>query len=367
MFLSHIMSLKMTQNEKKNNMKTTKRPTILDLANASGVSVSTVNRILSGKGAVRNATMLRVQRAAEQIGYYGLGAIEYRVREASPIYRLGFLLQQSHRPLYQVFSKKIIQACRNRRDEVIEPLVDFVDHLMPETIAARLKALGKECDAVSLIAADHPVIGHAISELAAINKPVVSYISDQSTPKRAAFVGTDNWKLGRTAAYLMTQMIKRPGRIALFIGNHRYQCQDISDASFRSYIREHAPQLYVEESQPTHEEPTKAYNMLKELLMTSDDLIGILIIGGGISGLLRALREVSEERRKEIVLICRDAGPETLKGLSEGLISASLCHPLDITSQVLVDTMIEAIHRDTDDSPIQKAVPFEILTPTNIW
>ena len=59
----------------------------------------------------------------------------------------------------------------------------------------------------------------------------------QSAPDRAGYVGTDNWKLGRTAAWFIAQTVHRPGRIALFIGNHRYQCQDIADASFRSYIR----------------------------------------------------------------------------------------------------------------------------------
>ena len=52
----------------------------------------------------------------------------------------------------------------------------------------------------------------------------------------------------------------------MFIGNHRYQCQDIADASFRSYIRENASHLTVEDSLPTHEEPKEAYRIVSELL-----------------------------------------------------------------------------------------------------
>ncbi|WP_244471211.1 LacI family DNA-binding transcriptional regulator, partial [Rhizobium ecuadorense] len=48
-----------------------KRPTIADLAQASGVSIATVNRILGGTGAVRAETIERVQNAAEEIGFYG--------------------------------------------------------------------------------------------------------------------------------------------------------------------------------------------------------------------------------------------------------------------------------------------------------
>ncbi|MER8370922.1 LacI family DNA-binding transcriptional regulator, partial [Mesorhizobium sp. M1378] len=277
-----------------------KRPTIHDLATAAGVSVATVNRILGGTVSVRPKTVQRVQSAAEEIGFYGIGAIDDRARKISPHYRLGFLLQQSTRDLYQLFGKKIVAACRERRDEVIEPVVDFVDILTPETISSRLIALGDSCDAVAVVAADHPIIGQAIRSLKEMGKPIVSYITDQSAPERAAYVGTDNWKLGRTAAFLITQTTQGPGRIAVFIGNHRYQCQDVADASFRSYLREHASRLTVEESRPTHEEPSEAYRMVAELLKSTDDLVGILIVGGGITGVLRALREVSPERRSGI-------------------------------------------------------------------
>lgn len=342
------------------------RPTIADLATEAGVSVSTVNRILNGSGSVKATTMQRVQSAAERIGFYGIGAIEDRIRKEAPHYRLGFLLQQSTRDLYQLFGRKIVEACRARRDEVVHPLVDFVDLLTPENISARLRALGQECDAVAVIAADHPLIAQTIRDLREKGKPVVAYITDQSAPERAAFVGADNWKLGRTAAWLIGQMTHDPGRVAVFIGHHRYQCQDVADASFRSYMRENAPHLTIEDSRPTEEDVNKAYEMVRELLAATDNLAGIFIVGGGISGVLRALREFPEYRRGEVKLVCRDIGPETRIGLSEGLITAALCHPLGETSQLLVQTMIDVASQQTPGAPLQRTVPFEIVTPENI-
>jgi LacI family transcriptional regulator len=79
---------------------------------------------------------------------------------------------------------------------------------------------------VSVIAADHPLVSQTIQALKVKGKPVVSYITDQSARDRAGYVGTDNWKLGRTAAWFIAQTTHGSGRVALFIGNHRYQCQD---------------------------------------------------------------------------------------------------------------------------------------------
>ncbi len=342
------------------------RPTINDLADAAGVSVSTVNRILGGSPAVRPATIQRVRDAAEHIGYYGLGIIEARKRDAMPHYRLGFLLQQSSRELYRVFGRKIEEAARARRDERVETDVEFVDELDPAHIAERLLSLGERCQAVAIIAGDHPLIGQSIQTLKARGVPVVTYITDQSAPYRAGYVGTDNWKLGRVAAWFIAQTTSGPGRVAVFIGNHRYHCQDISDASFRSFMREHAARLTIADSMPTHEEPEEAYRIVGDLLANQGDLVGIYIAGGGISGVLQALREVSVEQRRNVRVVCRDIGPETRKGLAENLITAALCHPLEQTSAQLIDTMIEALGQVDTGAILQRTVPIEIITPESL-
>lgn len=342
------------------------RPTLSDLAREAGVSLSTVNRIVAGSEAVRGATIDLVQAAAERIGYHGLGVISARKLDSLPRYRLGFLLQQSSRDWYQQLAAEIRKAAAARRDLRLELSIDFADNLEPSHVAARLRALGKVCDATAIIAADHPIIGNGIRELRAEGKPVVAYVTDHSSPERAAFVGVDNWKLGRTAGWFMAQTTSGPGRVAVFIGHHRYQCQDVSDASFRSYLREHAPLLVVEESRPTREEPAEAYRMVSDLLATTPDLTGILTLGGGISGVLRALREVPAERRQSIRLICRDIGPETRKGLTEELITAALVHPLGSTSAALIQAMVDALQPDRSPTTVQRTVAFQIITPENV-
>jgi LacI family transcriptional regulator len=343
-----------------------KRPTIPDLAVAAGVSVSTVNRILGGGGAVRAETIQRVRDAANEIGFYGIGTIDARKKEAMPHYRLGFLLQQSTRELYQLFAQRIREAAARRRSEHVDAVIEFVDDLAPENISKRLQVLGDRCDAVAVIAADHPLVGQTIQALMTNGKPVVTYITDQSAPARAGHVGTDNWKLGRTAGWFIAQTTHGVGRVAVFIGNHRYQCQDIADASFRSYIRERAPHLTVDDSLPTNEDPELAYRMVSQLLKETVDLVGILIVGGGISGVLRALREAPDGRRRSVRLVCRDIGPATRLGLAEGLITAALCHPLEQTSAQLVQTMLDVMGRKDDGLIIQRIIPFEIITPESL-
>nr|WP_246432696.1 substrate-binding domain-containing protein [Rhizobium leucaenae] len=197
--------------------------------------------------------------------------------------------------------------------------------------------------------------------------PAVAFVTDISAASRAGFVGTDNWKVGRTAAWFINQAANMPGKVFPLIGSNRYQCQDIADASFRSYMREHAPQLHVSEPLLTFEEPDLAYQIVHNLLAAESELCGLFVKGGGISGVLRAVRELSSERQSKIKIVSRDVGPETRKGLSEGLITASLCHPSDRMAQELIDVMLRRLELRDTPSIEQRIVPFDILTPESIW
>ncbi|MCZ7909206.1 LacI family DNA-binding transcriptional regulator [Agrobacterium leguminum] len=343
------------------------RPTITDLAKAAGVSISTVNRLLHGSTSVRQDTIDQILKAAEEIGFYGLGTIKDRRREAMPHHRLGFLLQQSHRPLYRLWAEGIVAAARQRPDSIIEPDVVFEDDLSPEAVSANLLKMGQSCGAIAVVTADHPLVSQAIDELRGRGVPVVTYVSDLSAASRAGFVGTDSWKRGRTAAWFLSQTVKGEGVVVPLIGSNRYQCQDVSDASFRSYMRENTPELQVAETLLTHEEPENAYVIIRDMIAAEPGLRGIYVNGGGISGVLRALRELPVERQRGIKIVCNDIGPETRKGLNEGLITASLPLPLDKMPQQLIDVMLRRIENGDSSSVEQRIVPFEILTPESIW
>lgn len=343
------------------------RPTVAQLAKAAGLSVSTVNRLLHGTGTVRGETIERIVDAAEEIGFYGVGALRERRRANMPRRTLGLLMQQSHRALYQTWAESIVSAAERCADAVVESTVLFEDDLSPEAVAANIVKLGETTDAVAVVTADHPIVSQAIDELRAKGTPVVAYVTDLSAASRGGFVGTDNWKLGRTAAWFISEMACRTGKIFPLIGNHRYQCQDIADASFRSYMREHAPAFQVNEALLTHEEPDRAYEIVRRLVAEESDLTGIFVNGGGISGVLRAMRELSTDKRQGIRIVCRDIGPEARKGLTEGLITAALRHPIEKMPEELINVMLRLVERDDINSIEQRIVPFEIVTPESVW
>lgn len=184
-----------------------------DLAGAADISVSTVNRVLNQPNSVRQPTRERVMGGAEEIGLYDLGTIRCAVRSALQTHRLGPPLQQRGRRFYRNLCDAMQAEAARRTGKTVD--------LSPERLARRLVALGEICESVAHIAVQHPIVADAIDAVISKGMPVAGLIAPLSSQANFNFVGLDNWKVGRTAAWAFTKMVREPGKTGILLGNHR--------------------------------------------------------------------------------------------------------------------------------------------------
>ena len=234
------------------------RPTIADVAREAGVGVATVDRVINRRARVKPATAQRVLEAAETIGFPATGLIRRRLNEAGAERKLGFILLKRTTPFYQVLADALIEATRSSSAIHGQALVEYLDELTPRATVAKLHQLGAKVDALAVVAADHPHVIQAIEQLHAKGVPAVTLITDLITPQRAGHIGIDNRKVGRTAAWTIARLSKRPGKLGILMGSHRYLCQELCEISFRSYFRENAPDFQILETLVSLEEPELA-------------------------------------------------------------------------------------------------------------
>jgi LacI family transcriptional regulator len=219
-------------------MSSARRVTITDVAKAAGLSVSTVDRVLNGRAPVRLDTAQRIQDIAESLGFHAAGVIRERVRGKRVRHKLGFLLEHPGLNFHRTLGDALSLATQ-ARPEACEPAqIEFMQDISPEAVSHALVALAARVDAVAIVAADHALIGAEIERLKAQGVPVFALISDLSSPARAGYAGLDNRRVGRTAAWVTTRLAREPGKLAIFVGSHRFQCQELAEMSFRSYVRE---------------------------------------------------------------------------------------------------------------------------------
>lgn len=340
------------------------RPTIPDLAKAAGVSVATVNRVLAGAENVRMPTRLLVQQAAEKIGFYGLGTIQAKVSANRPRYRFGFLLLQPHRQFYQSCAAAIREAAASVSEADIDVRFEFLEDLSPQNTAARALALGDECDSVCITSAVHPVVIQAVETLQQRGLPVFALITQLSAAGLVHYIGLDNWKVGRTSAWAIEGLCKKPGKIGILMGNPRYRNQEMNEAGFRSYFREHAPDFTLLEPLSTFESSAVAEEMTEKLLAQHPDLTSLFVSGGGITGAMAALR--ASGRAEGLVVVGYDLMDSTRAGLLDGTLKVVIAHPLRLLADELIGGMVRATRSPQDGVNHSRIVPFQIYTRENI-
>lgn len=343
------------------------KPTIADLAQAAGVSISTVDRVLNSRNPVRQATAERVMQAAGEIGFYTSNDLRQRLQSIKGKRHFGFLLLQGNRAFYRNLAEALRQAAANHPDTEITTEVVFMDALTPSAVAERILELGKKVDALGLVAAEHPLVTHALEQLREQGIPSFALISSLTAENGVGYIGLDNWKVGRTSAWAFVNLCRKAGKIGILIGSHRFRCQEMNEISFRSYFREHAADFQLLEPMSSVENKNVAAELVTDLLEREPDLVGLYIAGGGISGAMAALRD--KGRANDMVVVGYELMESTRLGLVDGTLNLVISHPLprlaEVTLQAMLTATAEGVDRSKELLPSVK-LPFEIYTPENV-
>ncbi len=337
-----------------------KRATMADVARVAGVGIATVDRVLNNRAPVSEKRALRVLKAAERVDYHAQGLLRRRIEEMAPVRKLGFVLQNQEKWFYRTLGAALSERAAELRDIQATVEIEFVKRLSPDDLASAIAGLRGRVDAVGVVAIDHPLVHRAISDSARNSVPVFSMLSRINSPDIAGYIGIDGRAAGRTAGWMMARCVREPGQIGILIGSHRYIGQEDRETGFRSYMREHAPDRRLRDSFVYLDDAHVAYEAASEIIDAVPDLAGIYHCGGGVSGVVRALRESG----KDTVYICHEITPVARNALRDGLIDLILSTPVEEVAKHAVECMRTAIL----GRPVtQTHLEFEIYTSENIY
>lgn len=362
--IPHAISLRFDRKTSRMEREMASRPRISDLAKAAGVSVATVDRVLNGRHKVREETARRVYEAANAIGYHAMGLIRQRVFEDLPQYRLGFSFQRPTQGFYQNFAREIEIACNACTFARIVPQIEFINTQTSAAMTAMLHQLSARNRALAVVAPDYPATTSAVEDLKARNIPLFCLLSDFAVDVRQGYIGLNNMKVGRTAAWMITRGAKQPGKVAIFVGSHRFHGHELREAGFRSFFRERGQDFEVLDTLINHDTAEITHEATANLLAQHADLVGLYVAGGGMEGAISAIRE--EGYAGKVQLIVNELTPESKAGLAEEVVTMAINTPLALLCRELVSLMVSSIEKGEDAVPSQTFLPFDIFTPENI-
>lgn len=333
------------------------RPTVKDVAREAGVSVTTVDRALNGRMTVREDTLKRIADAAHRVGYRNKTGLTERLQSGAPVRRLGIVLVKRQQEFYRNFARELEAAMALRQDMRGEVLIRYAASQSPDDFAKEIMALSWEVDAIACVAVNHRKIDEVARDLQARGIPLFALLNDTARGIRTSYLGLNNMKVGRSAAWMLSRTIRKPGKLAVFVGGNRWHGHDLREVGFRSFIRAEAPDFTVLDTLVNLETRQVTYEATLDLLNRHTDLVGIYVAGGGMEGAIAALRE--SRPPDKVCMVVNELTEESRTALAEGYVHMVNATPLRPLCADLIDLMAKSLEPDGGKLPSQ-----HFLAPT---
>ena len=120
----------------------------------------------------------------------------------------------------------------------------------------------------------------------------------------------------------------------MFVGGHRWQGHELRETGFRTYLREHAPDVRVLDTLVNLETRELTREATLELLDRHPDLAGLHVAGGGMEGAIEALREARAPG--EVALVVNELTDESRAALVERYATLVCATPVEALCREVV-------------------------------
>lgn len=303
---------------------------LAQVAELAGVGIATVDRVLNERGSVSPETTRKVVDAARQLKLARSLPAAYRRG-----LRLEVILTRPDLPFFERLNRAFVDAASTLDRSVIVQR-SFVNEENPQLTAERV--LASRADALILYGQEAPSVIDAVTSITAGGKPVVTLCSDLPTSPRLAYVGIDHYSAGRTAAYFMTRMTRRPGAVIVLTHCLDYRAHAQRIGGFRDWLSEHKADPSVACILEGRDAPDLSERLMTEALLGRADVIGVYNTSDANLAVDRALQKT--RRVGDVVFIGHELTEHTRRLLVEGTMALTIDQNPERQARAALDVLL---------------------------
>lgn len=330
---------------------------VREIAQQSGLSEATVDRVLNNRPGVRENTRAEVEQAIAD-----LDKQRAQLRLNGRRYLIDVVMQTPQR-----FSDAFRAAVEAELPSFAPAMLRARFHLWETgSTAATVEQLHRlrGSHGVILKAPDEPEVAEAIDAMVNSGTPVVTYTTDVPASARCGYVGIDNHAAGVTAAYLTRQWLAAdrsadPGMVLITVSSNLFRGEGEREVGFRSALRGTGIDV-VEVSDSDGIDATNE-RLVLEALARHPQINAVYSVGGGNAATVAAFERLGRTYR---VFIAHDLDVDNRRLLRDGRLSVVLHNDLRSDARLALRMILQ--ERGALPAEPTRPVPVQVVTPYNI-
>ncbi|WP_028748432.1 LacI family DNA-binding transcriptional regulator [Rhizobium mesoamericanum] len=330
------------------------KPTYVDIAKRAGVGSATVERVLNGRGGVKEHTAQKVLLAARALDWPGRMPEMHR-----GIIRIEVILVRPDTTFYA----RLAQAFRriaSSLDTTIQIHLTFLQEDDPVAISERITNPSIRRSGLVIASPSHPQIGAALRKAHKGGLPIVQVVS--KTIEEADFVGIDNRAVGRMAGLMVSRFVGIEGTLVALCHSQIYQVHKERIQGFSDFIernpREGLNFNHVFFGMDDHDASVRC---VMEALHLWPDLVGFYNAGGANTAILQYLRRSG----RKMFFAGHELTDVTRSSLADGTADVIFDQMPEAQARRATDLLFSKIgllHETVDNPPIR----FTTITAENL-
>lgn len=293
--------------------------TLKEIAELSGVSRGTVDRVINNRGSVKPETAERVRAIAKRLDYRP-NKVGRALAAQKKKYKLGAILFSKKNPFFDDVVRGVKAKADELKDYDVSVAIRQIDYSLESQINTIDEMVADGISGLVITPYNNKKIQAKIDELVSRKIPVVTVNSDIEKSSRIAYVGSDYFLGGKVAAGLFALMTQGDINLGIITGSSEILCHTERINGLRQTLENSYPRIHIVDIRENLDDQIISYSATKEMLLTHPEINALFFTASGVHGGCRAVQELNRKPR----IISFDEVPSTVEMLKEGVISVSI-------------------------------------------
>jgi len=340
---------------------------IKDIAEKSGVSVGTVDRILHNRPNVSKTAREKVEKVLEEINYQPNVYASALAYNKSYVFWL-IIPKHESEAYWEEIEEGALKACEARRDFNIEVKIKYYKRFHVETFNKTVNdCLEANPDGVIIVPSTLEVTRQFTDILHNRSTPFVLLDSYMPDLKPLSFYGQDSFQSGYFAAKMLMMIASNEKEIMIMRqtnnGVVESKQQENREVGFRHYMHDHFPNIKILEVDLPAEETKAKYDTILSKFFDDNPTVHHCITLSSKAHLVGEY--LLRTNKRDYQIMGYDMVAKNAECLRQGSISFLIAQHAYMQGYSCVETLFEAIVLHKKVNPVNY-MPIEILLKENV-